>query len=160
LAARLTAAGLAAAHGYPIGLHFDPIVYHEGWRKGYAEAIGLIDRHVPWDRVAWISLGCFRYQAPLKTRLLAKSPSAVFDAEFVRADDGKYRYPRPLRRLLYGAVLDGLRPLADPRTTIYFCMESPRMWLDLFGFDPGPLGLAARFREPILSRPFTGASLP
>jgi spore photoproduct lyase len=160
LADRLAAAGQAAAHGYPIGLHFDPIVYCEGWREGYAQALELIDRHVPWDRVAWISLGCFRYQAHLKSRLLAKNPSMIFDAEFVRANDGKFRYPRPLRRLLYSSLLDGLKSRVDPRTTVYLCMESPRMWRDLFGFDPGPLGLAARFREPILSRPFTGAASP
>jgi spore photoproduct lyase len=152
---RLAAAGRAAANGYPLGLHFDPIVYYPGWREGYARAVGLMDQTIPWSRVAWISLGCFRYQAPLKSLLLARPGSAkLFDAEFVRAPDGKYRYPRPLRQLLYGTILSYLKPRVDPRATIYLCMESPRMWREVMGFDPTTQGLATRFREPPLASPW------
>ncbi|MDR0549661.1 MAG: hypothetical protein LBI10_09685 [Deltaproteobacteria bacterium] len=151
---RLAAAKAAAKQGYPIGLHFDPIVYADDYQKGYKETVELIDRYVPWDRIAWISLGCFRYQAPLKRQLLEKNPSSLFDEEFIRAPDGKYRYPKPLRYLLYSTVLNYLKPHLDPLTTVYFCMESGQTWRDLLGFDPGSLGLTARFREPILSRPW------
>jgi spore photoproduct lyase len=155
LALRLKAAGMAAKKGYPIGLHFDPIVYGEGWREGYRDTVIAIDRNVPWDRIAWISLGCFRYQAPLKNVLLAQTETPVFNGEFIRAGDGKFRYPLPLRLLLYGTVLEFLKPHLDPRTTVYFCMESGRTWRSLMGFNPGTLGLTARFREPILSKPWT-----
>jgi spore photoproduct lyase len=155
LASRLAAAGQAAQKGYPIGIHFDPILSGEGWREGYRKTVELVDRNVPWDRIAWISLGCVRYQAPLKNQLLNQSPSNVFDEEFVRAEDGKFRYPRPLRYLLYGTILQYLKPHLDPKTTVYFCMESGRTWRDLMGFDPGTFGLTARFREPHLSKPWT-----
>jgi spore photoproduct lyase len=152
LISRLAAAGRAASFGYPIGLHFDPIVHHQGWRAGYGATIDLIDQFVPWDRIAWISLGCFRYLAPLKNALLTANPSELFNEEFTRGHDGKLRYPRPLRQLLYQGLLERLRPHLDPRTTVYLCMESSRMWLDLFGFDPTTLNLTNRFREPFLTQ--------
>jgi spore photoproduct lyase len=152
---RLQAAQAAAAAGYPLGFHFDPIVHYKDWRSGYGQTIELLDQYVPWDRIAWISLGCFRYLGPLKNAQLAKNPSSLFDAEFIRALDGKFRYPRPLRRLLYEGLLDLLKPRLDPRTTVYFCMESPRMWRDLLGFDPQTSQLTARFRKPFLTEPWT-----
>jgi spore photoproduct lyase len=155
LISRLKAARKAADWGYSIGLHFDPIVCYPGWSRGYLEAVELIDKYVPWTEVAWISLGCFRYLGPLKNILLKDNPSALFDGEFIRAHDGKRRYPRPLRYLLYKSLLNFLKPHLCPRTTVYLCMESGRMWRDLFGFDPETSGLAARFRTAPLTSDWT-----
>ncbi|MDR1871499.1 MAG: hypothetical protein LBS60_06170 [Deltaproteobacteria bacterium] len=159
LSERIKAAKLAMTAGYPLGFHFDPIVYYPGFQEGYRQTAEMIDKANLWPQIAWISLGCFRYQAPLKTHMLAHNPSFLFDGEFILAHDGKYRYPRPLRILLYQTVLDSLKPYLDPKTTVYLCMESGRMWKDLLGFDPQTAGLTARFREPILSRPFTPETL-
>jgi len=147
LLTRLKAAQKAANRGYPIGLHFDPLIYYDGWVDGYQKTINLLNQFLDLKKIAWISLGCFRYLPELKKIMLKTRPSALFQAEFVRGKDGKMRYPRPLRLHIYHTILDFLQPLTGPETIIYLCMESGRLWTDLFGFDPGTEGLTEMFRK-------------
>ena len=149
LAARLRAAARAAGAGYPVSLHFDPLIHYPGWEEGYAETIELLGRALAGAgaakaKVAWVSLGCFRYLPPLKEIMLARHPGTrLFDGEFILAGDGKRRYPRPLRTKMYKALAQGLARVLPAETVIYLCMESPRVWRDVFGRDPGTAGLTA-----------------
>ncbi|MDR0880963.1 MAG: DNA photolyase [Candidatus Adiutrix sp.] len=145
LPARLAAARRAAEAGYPIGLHFDPLIFQPGWEEGYQRTIDLISRYLGGRaRVAWVSLGCFRYLPALKEVMLNRHPGvAIYDAEFITGGDGKMRYPRPRRTAMYRAVAAGLRRALPDDTVIYLCMESPRLWRDVFGQDPGTGGLTA-----------------
>jgi DNA repair photolyase len=151
LTARLAAARRAAEAGYPIGLHFDPIIQHPGWAEGYARSAELIGRYLAGARVAWVSLGCFRYLPSLKEVMLARHPDTdIYDAEFISGGDGKMRYPRPVRTRLYRAVAAALESVLPPSTVVYMCMESSRVWLDVFGRDPGTEGLTARLDQRAL----------
>ncbi len=144
LKARLEAARRAADAGYPIGLHFDPLIFHPNWQEGYSETIGLIDHHLKGATIAWVSLGCFRYLPPLKEVMLARyAKSKIFNGEFIMGGDGKMRYPRPLRARIYRHLARGLREILAPETTIYFCMESPRLWRDVFGQNLDTHGLTS-----------------
>ena len=141
---RLAAAARAAEAGYPVGLHFDPLIFHPGWEEGYARTIDLIGRTLAPARVAWVSLGCFRYLPGLKGIMLERHPGVrLFDGEFIQGGDGKRRYPRPLRTGIYKVLVQGLGRVLPPETVIYLCMESPRVWRDVFGHDPGASGLTA-----------------
>lgn len=148
LTARLSAARRAAEAGYPIGLHFDPIIEHPDWADGYARTADLIGQYLAGAEVAWVSLGCFRYLPSLKEVMLARHPEAtIYDAEFITGGDGKMRYPRPLRTLLYRGVADALRGVLPDSAVMYMCMESSRVWRDVFGNDPGTEGLTARLDQ-------------
>jgi len=141
LKSRLAAAGRAAQHGYRIGFHFDPLIRHPGWREGYQRTVSDIFQHVPAESIAWISLGAFRYLPGLKTVVAGRHPqSRIMDEEFVLAADGKMRYLRPLRVEMYRSLLTSIRGFW-PEACVYLCMESPRVWREVFGFDPGPRGL-------------------
>jgi spore photoproduct lyase len=107
----------------------------------------MIAQYLPPQALSFISLGCFRYLPELKEVMLKTRPSSLFDAEFVRGGDGKMRYPRPRRRLMYCTLLDLLRPLVSRETIIYLCMESGRVWKEVFGYDPGTPGLTEMFRR-------------
>jgi len=145
LTARLAAARRAADAGYPIGLHFDPIFEYPGWADGYARTADLIGQHLAGAEVAWVSLGCFRYLPSLKDVMLARHPgTSIYDAEFITGGDGKMRYPRPLRTRLYRGVASALSRVLPDSAVIYMCMESSRVWRDVFGTDPGTEGLTAR----------------
>jgi spore photoproduct lyase len=148
LEARLRAAARAWDNGYPIGLHFDPLILFPGWERGYARTARLISGILPPEALSFVSMGCFRYLPELKPAMLKTRPSRLFEAEFVRGGDGKMRYPRPVRRLMYLTVLDFLRPTAGPGTIFYLCMESGRVWREVFGHDPGTEGLTAMFSPP------------
>lgn len=144
LTARLAATRRAAEAGYPVGLHFDPMIQHPGWEEGYARTAELIGRYLADAQVAWVSLGCFRYLPSLKELMLARHPGTdIYDAEFISGGDGKMRYPRPIRTRLYRSVAAALKRVLPPSTLVYMCMESSRVWRDVFGHDPGTEGLTA-----------------
>lgn len=138
---RIAAAKIMVGEGYRVGFHFDPIIRHPGWQDGYATVIHDIFSNVPSSSIAWISLGGFRYLPKHKKVMAARHPnSRIMYDDFVLAADGKMRYVRPLRVELY-KHLSGLIKSASEDVLVYLCMESPRVWKEVFGFDPGPQGL-------------------
>jgi len=142
LTARLAAARRAAEAGYPVGLHFDPLIHFPGWEDDYQRTVDHIAAHLPEASVAWVSLGCFRYLPSLKGVMLDRHPDTpIYNGEFISGGDGKMRYPRPLRTRMYRHLVSALKEILPPRAVIYMCMESPRLWRDVFGFDPGTEGL-------------------
>jgi len=125
---RLGAAAEAARHGYRVGFHFDPIIHYTGWRQDYERVIESVFRQIPVEVIAWISLGSLRFPADLLPLARRRFPeSRIYDHEFIRSQEGKYRYPRPLRQWLYQemvVMLSGFQ--AEGR--LYLCMESAEVW--------------------------------
>jgi spore photoproduct lyase len=141
LVERLDAAGRAARWGYSLGFHFDPIIYHRGWREGYEETITMLFEKVPRDAIVWISLGALRYLPTLKTISTGRfSRSQIFYQEFIPGLDGKSRYFRSLREEMYDHIYSLLRDKAGADTCIYFCMESDEIWDKICGYVPDSKG--------------------
>jgi len=138
---RIDAACRCAAWGYKLAFHFDPIIDHPGWEEGYAETIRMLFTRVPAKAIAWISLGALRFLPKLKDIGIGRFPgSKIYFQEFIDGLDGKCRYYRKRRVGLYRYIHDRLRQYADPRTCIYFCMESREIWREVMGFDPEAAG--------------------
>ncbi len=134
---RLDAAARCADWGYRLAFHFDPIIYHEGWRDGYRHTIKKLFSRVPADRIAWISLGALRYLPSLKNIATERFPrSRFFYEEFIDGLDGKARYFRSRRVAMYKVIADELGRYVAPRTCVYFCMENDAVWQEVFGFSP------------------------
>lgn len=141
LAERLEAAAICAQWGYKLAFHFDPIIEHDGWQEGYSETIARLYSTIPSDSVVWISLGALRYLPKLKSIALRRfQHSKIFYNEFIQGLDGKERYFRPHRVALYSHIYSELRKYADPKTCIYFCMESDEIWREVMGFTAGEKG--------------------
>ena len=152
LAERLEAAAQCAAWGYRLAFHFDPIIDHPGWKEGYASTIDQLFRRVPRDKIAWISLGGLRFLPPLKQIASQRFPkSRIFSEEFIPGLDGKHRYFRSRRVELYHHLYNLLKPVANPKTCIYLCMESDEIWREAFGFAPAEQGgLAAMLERAVV----------
>jgi len=136
LGERIDAAERCEKEGYPLGFHFDPILFHEGWEKGYQETIfSLFNRIVP-KRVVWISLGGFRYPPQLKGIVKDRFPKTrIFLGELFPGRDGKFRYFEEIRVEMYRKIVAWLGEV-DPDLFIYLCMESPEVWEKVFGWTP------------------------
>ncbi len=141
LAERLEAARKCADWGYKLAFHFDPIIDHDGWERGYAETIDALYRVVPAEAIVWISLGALRFLPKLKEIGTERFPaSRIYFQEFICGLDGKSRYFRGNRVLLYQSLYRHLRRHAAPTTCIYFCMESDEIWREVMGFVPEEKG--------------------
>lgn len=125
---RLAAATRAVTHGYRVGFHFDPILHYPGWRLDYERVVESIFRLVPVEAIAWVSLGSLRFPPGLLPLARRRFPqSRIYEHEFTRSAEGKYRYPRPLRQWLYNQLADMFAGFgAEDR--LYLCMETVEVW--------------------------------
>jgi len=133
---RIDAAKRCQEKGYPVGFHFDPIIYHERWERGYQETIESLFSRINPKRVIWISLGGFRYPPQLKGIAKERFPKTkIFLGELFPGKDGKFRYLKEIRVEMYQKMVGWLREV-DPNLFIYLCMESKEVWEKVFGWAP------------------------
>jgi len=133
---RIDAARRCQEKGYPLGFHFDPLIYHEDWERGYPETIFQLFEQVDPKSVVWISLGGFRYPPKLKAIAEERFPrTRVFLGELFPGKDSKFRYLKEIRVKMYQKMTEWLREV-DPDLFIYLCMESKEVWERVFGWAP------------------------
>jgi spore photoproduct lyase len=137
---RIDAAVKCQENGYPLGFHFDPIIYYESWEKGYQEVISSLFNRIDSKRVIWISLGGFRYPPKLKTIVKERFPKTrIFLGELFPGKDAKFRYFREIRVEMYRKMVRWLKEV-NSDLFIYLCMESKEVWEEVFGWSPSNSG--------------------
>ncbi len=128
---RINAACKIQEVGYKLSFHFDPIVWHSGWEEGYGSTIERLFHRIDPENVVYISMGTLRFIPTMKLEM-DRQGACYTGGEFIRGLDGKMRYFRPIRTLMYRKVLTFLRKYIS-EDIVYLCMESPDVWLDVFG---------------------------
>jgi spore photoproduct lyase len=145
LSERLGAARTCQERGYLVGFHFDPLFLYNGWEEDYHRTVRDLFAQVSPERIAWISLGCFRFMPPLKSIIQERSPrSRYIYEEFIPALDRKMRYVQAVRVEIYRRMLQWIKGYGG-NFPVYLCMENSSVWKKVFGFIPGEDG-------PTLSR--------
>ncbi|MDQ1355520.1 MAG: Radical protein [Acidobacteriota bacterium] len=132
LIARLGAVEKAQAHGYKIGIHFDPIVIFAGWQAAYLELVKEIAKVIEPSRIAWWSLGALRFPYSLREHIFKHQGSRLFEGELVKGHDGKYRYFKPLRLQLFRYMKQIIRENISDDAPLYLCMEDKEVWEEIF----------------------------
>ncbi|MFQ5738555.1 MAG: radical SAM protein [Acidobacteriota bacterium] len=130
---RLVAAQRCVQAGYPVAFHFDPLIFHPGWRENYQALVNEIFDRIPAASISWMSLGALRLTPGLKAMMRERfSSSSLPLAELVPSPDGKLRYVKPIRVEMYNRVLNWIRARKSPHTAVYACMERPEVWSRVF----------------------------
>jgi spore photoproduct lyase len=137
LEARLDAIHKVARAGYLVGLHFDPMVVHKGWDRGYERLVHLVFETVRPEQVAWISIGSLRFNPEMKKKIENNYPgSRLTCAEMIVGDDDKVRYVKPLRVQMYHNIYKAIKIKVKPENLIYLCMERWDVWDKVLGYHP------------------------
>lgn len=137
LADRVFAMKKVIDKGYPIALHFDPIIFYENFLEDYIKLIRYIFNVIPSDRVAWISLGSLRFHPEMRREIAINYPyTKLLREEMVRGDDNKLRYPRPKRSFIYRTICSEIQTVTKGDCFIYLCMERPNVWQEVFKSFP------------------------
>jgi len=129
---RLKTAKKAQDAGCFVGLHLDPVIIYEGFEKDYEYLIGDVGRILDLKKVLWVSLGLLRFPPQLFDRFLEEGRRNLLYGEFIRGEDGKYRYIKKERLKIY-SMLYGLLKKQDEDLFIYLCMEREDIWRDVAG---------------------------
>ncbi len=141
LEARLLAMEQVASAGYPVGIHFDPMILFSGWEKAYEGLVRDIFSAIRPDHVIWISIGSLRFNPEMKKKIENNYPASRITAqEMVLGDDNKFRYLRPVRAGMYRHVLNLLNEAGAGQCFTYLCMERWNVWQEVFGRYPRSIG--------------------
>jgi spore photoproduct lyase len=101
-AERIEAAGKVARAGYPLGFIVAPIIWHEGWERGYAELIEKLRRALPDEATNDLTFELIqhRFTKTAKGVILRRYPKTKLDldgtkrkAKWGRWGQNKYVYP-------------------------------------------------------------------
>lgn len=134
---RLAAAAQCEAAGYKLAFHLDPLIYFPDWEREYHALIDRVFDAVRPNSIAWISTGSFRYTSGLKEVIQARFPEDELTrrGEMVQGTDGKYRYFKTIRQDMFSSIKRKIESV-DPKLFLYLCMETRRMWENVYGFTP------------------------
>ena len=128
---RLNSAKKLTEFGFKVAFHFDPIVYYDNWEKDYKKVVEKIFQFCD-DKIAWISLGTFRFNRSLKSIIEKRFPNnKILDGElFIDPIDNKLRYPQFLRIEIYKKILNWIKKY-NKSAAVYLCMEPPQVWKEI-----------------------------
>ncbi len=170
---RLNALKAVTDAGYLVGLHFDPLIFHDDWKNSYRLLLEQTIAATNPNQIAWISVGSLRFNPEMKKKIEENFPATdITYAEMVRGDDGKMRYPKPIRLELYRFFIETLQnllscsdlsPLAEvsaKKPLFYFCMERWDVWENLLGQSPSSINHLDYLFARNLQKRFYFNSLP
>jgi spore photoproduct lyase len=133
-----------------VGFHFDPIIIYPGFEKDYYYLIEDISSILDLKRVIWVSMGLLRFMPRLYTLFLLEGRRNLLHGEFVRGEDGKYRYLKAERIRVYKMIYEMLKS-KEEKLFIYLCMERPDIWREVTGTDVATTeGLSALFDKRVI----------
>ena len=148
---RLTAAEQCVKAGYPIAFHLDPLIFYPNWETDYSALIQEIFDRIPAKSIPWISIGSLRVTPQLKEIMRQRFGKSFLPlGELVPCEDGKLRYFKPIRVLMFQKVFNWILARA-PRTTVYTCMETHDVWTKVFQeLPPNEQKLGQRITQPLV----------
>lgn len=132
---RLNAARRLADKGALVGFHFHPMIRYDGWQSGYGGIFERLCGSFDVDEVAMVSLGTLTYIKPVIKQLRDRPgfKSRVLQMPMVEAE-GKLSYPEEIKREMFSFAYQSLAAWHG-RVFFYLCMENPRLWQPVFGYD-------------------------
>jgi spore photoproduct lyase len=129
---RLKALRKAQDLGCFVGLHFDPVILYEGFEKDYEYLIEDVCRLLDLTKVIWISMGLLRFPPGLLDHFIEGGRKHLLYGEFIRGEDGKYRYIKQERMRVYKMLYDLLKSKEED-LFVYLCMEREDVWKAVTG---------------------------
>lgn len=130
---RLEAARSVADRGIPVGFHFHPMIWYEGWENDYAALAREVTARFRPEEVLFVSIGSLTFIKPVIRQIRERGiPSKILQMEFVENPDGKLTYPDRIKEKMFRHLYEALSPWHGKVFT-YLCMEKKEFWYSTFG---------------------------
>lgn len=121
---RIDALRRLAERGWPLGLRFDPVIYHEGFEDTYREFFARVFDALPAESLHSVSLGSFRLPGGMFKTVSRLYPDEKLFAFGMADDGGTVGYRRELGEEILGFCRREIlgRVSAD---RLFECQDSP-----------------------------------
>ena len=114
VARRLDALEALAQNGWPIGLRFDPLLYHRGWRQHYGDLFKQVFSRIRTSHLHSVSLGQFRLPQPMYKRMQRLYPDEPLFAWGLTEHKGQVSYRHELAEEIHAFCRAELLRYIDP----------------------------------------------
>ena len=131
---RLNAARRVADRGILLGFHFHPMTYYADWMADYSELLFRVEQGFDPSKVALVSFGTLTFTKSIIHRIRTGGFKTRILRMPLAESDGKLSYPDAIKLRLFSHAYRGLAAWHD-RVFFYLCMENPRLWRPVFGFE-------------------------
>lgn len=134
LEARLRAARTACDHGLKVGFHFHPMIRYQGWKNEYQELATRVCQVFKPSEIICISMGSLTFSKSVLKTIRNKSLGSQILRFPMEEIAGKFSYPYDVKKEMFASLYQAFSPW-ESEVFFYLCMEDPRLWPDVFGFD-------------------------
>ncbi len=110
--------------GYPLALHFDPIMPSENTLEQYHQLLSDLEHVISLKKLQYLSLGVVRFAKESFLEVQRNYPhSPLLTQEWTRGADGKVRLLRPYRLSLLKSIQKLCLEKGMREEQVYLCME-------------------------------------
>ncbi len=89
---RIDAMACLQRQGWPVGLRFDPLIYHEGFQENYAQLLDSIFHRIDPKGLHSVSLGTFRVPERFYNKMWSLYPEEPLFSGPLKPHDGMVSY--------------------------------------------------------------------
>ena len=130
---RLESARKLADQGIPVGFHFHPIVWYEGWRKDYMALVSRLADGFRPEEVVMVSLGTLTFIKPVLKKIRERMPDSSILQMPMEDCAGKLSYPLEIKKDIFSSVYQAFPDSWKDVVFFYMCMEHIDLWQPVFG---------------------------
>lgn len=127
---RIKALSDCAKKGFCVGIRFEPIIKIDELKNEYEELIKKISKNVEPTKIHSIGFGVIRFTKELIKEILKdKVTKKLLLEEIVKCPDGKYRYFRTIRVMIYKTLIE-LSKRYFQKIPLFISTEFDYIWQD------------------------------
>ncbi|MCG8473309.1 MAG: DNA photolyase [Desulfobacterales bacterium] len=130
---RLKSARKLADQGIPVGFHFHPIVWYQGWKNDYLELVSRLVEMFRPEEIVMVSLGTLTFIKPVLKRIRERMPESSILQMPMEDCAGKLSYPLDIKEELFTTVYNAFPSTWKKSVFFYMCMEHIDLWERVFG---------------------------
>lgn len=133
LAKRLAAARKLADRGCPVGFHFHPMVWYEGWQADYEELVARLTGMFSPAETVMVSIGTLTFIKSVIKRIRSNLlPTTILQMPMEEIG-GKFSYPFVIKKEMFSALYRAFPQSWKDDVFFYMCMEDIRLWQPVLG---------------------------
>ncbi len=130
---RLASARKLADRGIPVGFHFHPIVWYQGWQKDYLDVVATLVATFKPEEVVMVSLGTLTFIKSVVKRIRSRMLESSILQMPMEECAGKLSYPLAIKKDLFYTVYQAFPEVWKKQIFFYLCMEAIELWEPVFG---------------------------
>lgn len=130
---RLESARKLADIGCPVGFHFHPMVWYEGWQDDYSDLVNRLTTLFRPEEVVMVSIGTLTFIKSVVKRIRKRMAENSILQMPMEDSAGKLSYPFSMKKELFGTLYQAFPESWQENVFFYMCMEHIDLWEPVLG---------------------------